>query len=287
MSIFDDLYHNLSDPEDFYNQCVDTHNKLELKGEFNADENENESKGALPIDDYVYIKRGPKNWVKRKFYTALFKAYSKKINKIFNTQVVGKENKKGVKGAIVTCNHISYFDSLVARTGIGFDSYFIADEFNNFPGFMGELARNVGYLPVSSDHKIMRKLNDALEIVLTKKKKKVLIYPEQSMWRDYEKPRPLKNGAYHYAVKFNVPILPLFITLSPSGVTENGRERKNFTLHILPPIYPKENLSNKENLDYLKAENFRLWKECYEQTYNKKLVYTTIDQSKLNFLPKD
>lgn len=41
--------------------------------------------------------------------------------------------------------------------------------------------------------------------------KLVLIYPEQEMWFNYRKPRPCKRGAYLYAVKFNVPVISLFV----------------------------------------------------------------------------
>jgi hypothetical protein len=41
----------------------------------------------------------------------------------------------------------------------------------------------------------------------------------------------------------------------------------------LPPIYPKQELSFKENIEYLKEENFKVWKELYENVYHKPLSY--------------
>ena len=54
----------------------------------------------------------------------------------------------------------------------------------------------------------------------------------------------------------------------------DGDYIKAYTLHISKPIYPKENLSVKENAKYLQSENDRVWKEIYERTYHIPLTYT-------------
>ena len=46
----------------------------------------------------------------------------------------------------------------------------------------------------------------------------ILIYPEQSLWWNYEKPKPLKNGAYKIASRSNVPVIPIFITMKDSDI---------------------------------------------------------------------
>lgn len=48
-----------------------------------------------------------------------------------------------------------------------------------------------------------------------------------------------------------------------------------YTLHFLKPIYLKEGLSDKENIEYMKEENERLWKELYEKVYGLPLSYLT------------
>ena len=35
----------------------------------------------------------------------------------------------------------------------------------------------------------------------------------------------------------------------------------------------RKDLSKKENIEYLKAENYKRWVEIYEKAYNKKLEY--------------
>ena len=204
---------------------------------------------------------------------------------MINLKVVKNKNAKKIKSAVVTCNHISLCDSFAIRKAIGADFYFVAAEFNNFKGHMGKLARHTGYIPLPSklDKNKLRKFNDAISYYLNKGKK-VLIYPEQSMWREYKKPRPMKNGAFRYAVKNNVPILPLFITIKDKKqpVDKNGFQNfGDYTIHILDPIYPKAELTLKENIEYLRKENYLMWKNCYEKTYGIPLKYTTIDKSKI------
>ena len=57
---------------------------------------------------------------------------------------------------------------------------------------------------------------------------------------------------------------------------EDGYPIQAYTLHILEPIYPDPALSVVENVSAMKAENERVWKECYEKVYGIKLAYTTV-----------
>ena len=99
------------------------------------------------------------------------------------------------------------------------------------------------------------------------------------MWREYKKPRPLKIGAFHYAAKFHRPIVPLFITIEdkPQRYDDAGRVNfGNYTIHILPPIYPRKDLDERANAEYMMQKNFDAWRRCYEQTYGVPLQYDTI-----------
>ena len=145
-------------------------------------------------------------------------------------------------------------------------------------------------LPLSSNIKTMAKFTEATNTLL-QKGNFVLFYPEQAMWWNYRKPRPLKVGAYKFAVKNNVPVLPCFITMKDSDILGEDlrREIKDFdvgenflpdgfyvqeyTIHIGEPIYPKAELSSKENMDYLAQRNFEAWKEIYEREYGMPLEY--------------
>ena len=90
----------------------------------------------------------------------------------------------------------------------------------------------------------------------------------------YEKPRPFRDGAYFHAVKNNVPIIPMFTTFRHTGEFDaEGIEIKYLTVHIMPPIYPKENVSDKENIAFMRELNYEMCKNKYEEIYKRKLEY--------------
>lgn len=191
------------------------------------------------------------------------------------TKFYGRENLKGIKTAVVTCNHVNMWDCLVMKQGLkGHRLYITAAYFNNQKGFLGEMMRAADMMPLGKSHGVMKKFCEAVEKVLSGKNY-LLIYPEQAMWWNYEKPRPFKDGAFHFAAKAQVPVIPCFITFTETGEKdEQGIPKKTFNLNIMPPIYPKKELSVKENTDYMRDKNYELCKAKYEEFYGKKLVYT-------------
>ena len=96
----------------------------------------------------------------------------------------------------------------------------------------------------------------------------VLFYPEQSMWWNYRKPKPLKKGAYTFAVNNQVPVLPCFITMQDSNLLDqDGFPIQEYTIHISKPIYPDASLKHSENVESMRRANYEVWKEIYEKTY--------------------
>lgn len=232
---------------------------------------------SLPVtEDFHYIKKGIKEKLKI-FFQNLFvvKPYTLYQNKVVTkTKVIGRKNLRGIKSAIVTCNHVYMFDCLVAKYGLRGHKLFITGaEFNNRKGFLGEMMRAGGLLPLSSQFSVMKKFNQAIEHYLNTNNY-ILFYPEEAMWYMYEKPRPLRAGAFRYASKYNVPVIPMFITYRPSNKKDGeGLDIKYFTLNIMKPLYPDPELSDKDNAEILMAQNYELWKQKYEENYNKKLSY--------------
>ena len=133
-------------------------------------------------------------------------------------------------------------------------------------------------MPLSSNTRTMIKFMKAADTIL-KRGDFILIYPEQSLWWNYEKPKPLKNGAYKIASRSNVPVIPIFITMKDSDIIgEDGFPIKEYYVHIEKPIYPDVTLSEKENVEEMKNKNFEVWKNIYEEFYGIPLEYTTIKE---------
>ena len=104
----------------------------------------------------------------------------------------------------------------------------------------------------------------------------ILVYPEQSMWWNYRKPKPLKIGAFQFAAKNNVPVLPCFITMKDTDIMgDDGFFVQEYTVHISAPIYPDETLGKRECASRMMSENYDIWKDIYEREYQIPLSYIT------------
>ena len=199
-------------------------------------------------------------------------------------EVKGIENWQNLNsGAIITCNHFSPNDSFIMQKiskRIKKKKLFRVIREGNYtnPPVLKFFMRNCDVLPLSSNMQTMRKFLRAVDNIL-KRGDDILVYPEESLWPDYRKPKPLKDGAFKFAIKNNVPVLPIFITME-EGVFYNKKTKSNqpileHTVHILDPIYPNPEFNKLENLEYMKTANYDAWVKVYESFYGKKLEYAT------------
>lgn len=255
--------------------------KYERLGQFDKHVDPVDMSIALPVDEnFQYIPRGIlklKYFFERTFYV---KPFIKKANRdMLCTEVFGRENLDGIDSAIITCNHVNKFDCLAVQYAArGHRVYTIGAKFNNMKGFMGEMMRAGGLLPLSDNMTAMRNFNKAVSHYL-KKGNYVVCYPEQAMWWNYEKPRPFKDGAFSLAAINNVPVIPMFITFRPSGkFDENGIEIKYFSIHVMKPIYPDPELPRRKNVDMMRDKNYQACREKYEEIYQRKLEFSTVNE---------
>ncbi|NMV82140.1 MAG: 1-acyl-sn-glycerol-3-phosphate acyltransferase [Erysipelotrichia bacterium] len=224
------------------------------------------------IIPYDNTKRKITNKLRRAIATSIVNGMTKRINK--STKIEGLENLHGYQGAaIITANHFSPVDSTIVRyfanrIGKKRKLTIVVAESNIFmPGTLGWLLKSVNTMPYTHNLSYLENnFNPSLEKRL-KERHLVLFYPEQEMWPGYTKPRNLKPGAYHYACKYNVPIISTFITMK---VVEDAIK---YTIHVMPLIYPDPELTFKENKEHMMQLDYSYKKMCYESVYNKKLTY--------------
>lgn len=259
--------------------------EYEKQGLWDKDvENDPESSVLMPNKvDYLSKKLTSKimNKIANKCAVNYYEKLIKKGEFIIK-DIKGIENYLSVDGgAIITCNHFSPLDNYAIYRAIreyfkkGQYLYKVIREgnFTSFKGLYGLFFRHCNTLPLSSNRDTMRLFLSAVETLLSRGEK-ILIYPEQAMWWNYRKPRPLKSGAFRFATKSNVPVIPAFITMEDSNKLGNdGCSVQEFTVWFLPPIYPNVELNERENAEYLKNENYRVWKELYEKVYQTPLKY--------------
>lgn len=259
--------------------------ELERLGKFDVDvENDPPYRHLMPGDvDYLRKKWTSKvktMWAN--YYSYRFFKHMIKKGAIVIDGFEGIENLKRVKGgAVITANHFSPFDSIPLHLALRKYArckklYKVIREGNyTMPGIFGYFLRNCNTLPLATNPTVLRSFQTAVDTILHKGNY-ILIYPEQSMWWNYRKPKPLKQGAFIFAARNNVPVIPTFITMRDTDkLAKDGSIIQAYTLHFLPAIYPEERLSQQENVTNMKKENERLCKEVYEKVYGEPLTYIT------------
>ena len=261
--------------------------EYEKEGKFDVDVEEDPPTIVLTPENIDYLREKMTSKIKRIFANEMGERFLDNLlknNKLIIKQVNGLENMNKVKtGALITCNHFNPFDCFTVEKVFRMSEnakdkrlYKVIREGNytNFPGLYGFFFRNCDTLPLSSNKRTMVNFMKAVDTIL-QKGDYILIYPEQSMWWNYRKPKPLKNGAFKLAARNNVPVIPIFITMEDSKlIGEDGFNIQEYTINVEEPIYPDEKLSEKENTEVMKQRNFEVWKNVYEKFYGIPLKYT-------------
>ena len=241
--------------------------EFEREGKFDVDVEEDPPTIVLTPENIDYLREKMSSKIKRIFANEMGERFLDNLlknNKLIIKQVNGIENLNKVKtGALITCNHFNPFDCFTVEKVFRMSEnekdkrlYKVIREGNytNFPGLYGFFFRNCDTLPLSSNKRTMVNFMKAVDTIL-QKGDYILIYPEQSMWWNYRKPKPLKNGAFKLAARNNVPVIPIFITMEDSKlIGEDGFNIQEYTINVEEPIYPDEKLTEKENTEIMKQK---------------------------------
>ena len=261
--------------------------QYEREGKFDVDVEQDPPGRTLMPDEIDYIHKSISDRLKTRFAFMIARRFVNNLieeKQLIIKEMKGIENFKNLRsGAVITCNHFNPYDSFAIQLAYEaaeqpertFYRVIREGNYTAFPGFYGFLMRHCNTLPLSSNLRTMKKFMDATDKLL-QDGNFVLVYPEQSMWWNYRKPKPLKTGAYMFAARNNVPVLPCFITMKDSHIMgDDGFFVQEYTIHISEPIYPDNSLSKNEKIRKMMDENSRVWKEIYENEYHIPLRYTT------------
>ena len=259
--------------------------QLEREGKFDQDVENDPPYIPLKPGDVDYLQ---KHWISKIMSrTANRYSYSYFMKKVNKGEIVidgmdGFENLKHLStGAVITANHFHPFDSIPLHIACKKccpkrKLFKVIKEGNySFPGKYGFFMRHANSLPLASNMIVLKEMMTATEELL-RKGNLVLIYAEQSMWWNYRKPKPLKIGAFQFAVRAGVPVVPTFITMKDTEELDaDGYPVQAYTLHILPPIYPDASLAPRQAAKKMKEANEKAWKDIYEKAYGIRLTYET------------
>ena len=257
--------------------------EYEEQGRFNDDVEEDAPCAPIQPDEVDYINKKLSNKFMTRVANFLGKSFFENMirhKKLIIKEVRNLENATSVKGgAIVTSNHFHLSDNYAVYRTINpalkkhHYLYKVIKESNytNFKGPVRIMMRHANTLPLSSSYATMRKFFEGMGTLLARGEK-ILVYPEQAMWFNYRKPRPLKPGAFKFAAKFNVPIIPVFICMKDSDVLDDdGFPVQELYVHYLQAIYPDSDLTVNENAKRMMERNYEQWVNTYELFYDEKL----------------
>jgi len=242
------------------------------------------------IERYLKVRRTPlflvKNWAAGRMADIATWSVNRK------TEITGLENIKGLKGgAFITANHFNPTENtayrlLSQKMRMG-NLYVISQDTNlKMGGIFGFFMYYMNIIPISPDLSYMTKHFDSLIDEAFRRKQNILVYPEQEMWFNYRKPRPLKRGAYYYAARHGRPVIPCFTEIIEEEEMETDSFRKTrWVVHVMEPIYPDPSLSVRENSMRMQALDFEAKKAAYEKAYGKPLDYTYSDWDIAGYVP--
>ncbi len=265
--------------------------QFEREGRFDEDVEQDPPGRMLMPDEIEYVRKTKAEKLKTKVAFKMAHKFIDELieeNKFIIKEIKGVENFKNLdRGAVITCNHFNAFDSFAIQMAYeaaeqpnrSFWRVIREGNYTSFPGFYGFLMRHCNTLPLSSNSATMKKFFKAISELL-EGGDYVLFYPEQSMWWNYRKPKPLKRGAFQCAARSGAPVLPCFITMKDSDIMgEDGFYVQEYTIHVLPPIYPEPDLPLRKQAELMMFKNYEVWKEVYETEYHIPLSYTTTENT--------
>lgn len=173
--------------------------------------------------------------------------------------VKGKRNLKrlGKSGAVSIANHVLPLDGvMVAMSVMPKRVIFHSLEENFGLPVVRHLLKMLGAIPIPNQITARAAYIKATNEFLANGKV-VQIYPEASLWPNYDGIREFKTGAFHFAAKNNVPILPINLHFrTPRGLLKYLWLRDDLvTVHIGKPIYPNPELPFKQSLQDLRVRS--------------------------------
>ncbi|MGI6004585.1 MAG: lysophospholipid acyltransferase family protein [Christensenellales bacterium] len=175
----------------------------------------------------------------------------------FGLRVHGAQNLDGLEntGLISICNHVHMLDcamlgSLFKSRPVAFPT--LQQNLDMF--FVGRyLVRNLGGFPVAGTVAAQKTFNRIVEKLLDDGTV-VHFFPEGHRI-DYDtRLREFQRGAFYFAYRCRVPIVPMIITFrEKDGIRRLFRRKPSIDLHVLPPVYPDTSAPAKAEIARLHA----------------------------------
>lgn len=179
---------------------------------------------------------------------------------MYDLKIEGKENLQNLDtGAVTVSNHVLILDC--AMVGLALDEkqifYTTLESSFKIP-FVRKLIKLLRAIPIPTENKNKPYFMNAIDSIL-KEGDIVHFYPEASLWPYYNKIRNLKTGAFRFAIRNDVPIIPMVFTFRrPNGIRRSFKKKSDVTLTILEPIKSDENIvETRKKIDNLRINVYK------------------------------
>ena len=217
----------------------------------------------LNIDEkYQYIKEGKvfSFFSNLLYYGVAFPVLTILNKIIYDLRIEGKENIKNLQtGAISVSNHVLILDCTMIGLAFGLKKIYFTTREGSFEiPFVRKLIKLLRAVPIptkmSNKECFIKQLDDALQ-----NGRIIHFYPEKALWPYCEKIRNFKSGAFDFAIRNNVPIIPIVIKFrNPKGIRRLFKRKKDVTVKILQPVkYKCKNENKKDSVEKLKEQVYQ------------------------------
>ena len=157
----------------------------------------------------------------------------------YGLKVIDKKNMKMIKdtAAITIANHAHNMDSpLSAAAFYPRSPYYVARPHNFEVFILGHVVRIMRGIPLPTDLTNFRHFSKQIDDALQTTKKKIHFYPEGEIAPYSRELRPFKKGAFQFAVRNSVPVLPMVFVFP---------KKKRVQIIVGKPVY----LGDVPNID--------------------------------------
>lgn len=215
------------------------------------------------IDEhYKYLPKGKlfKLFSNLLYYCIAFPILTLFTKLVYDLKIEGKENIKNLKGgAITVSNHVLVLDCAMTGIACGFKKVYYTTQEDSFKiPFVRRLIKFLRALPIPNSMQNKKHFIKTIDTLL-QKGDIIHFYPEGSLCPYHTKIRKFRNGAFDFAVRNNVPVVPMvFKFRKPQGIRKLFKRKMDVTLIILKPISTENTeLDKTTKIDILK-ENVHL-----------------------------
>lgn len=164
---------------------------------------------------------------------------------LFGVHVHGREHVPRKRALIIASNHMSFIDPPLVGHAVQRECWYLAkEELFGQSRFFRWLIAYFNAIPIKRDKTfdttLFRKVRE-----LIGKKKPIIIFPEGTRSRS-GKFLPFKSGVGMLALRYNVPVLPVYIRNTNRPVSEWISRRSRVEVFIGEPLYPGGPSKDKE-----------------------------------------